>query len=227
MSARLGLLTIGQAPRPDGLARDVASVVGDGVEVIERGALDGLASGDLVALRPGDTDDALVTLLADGSNVVITKAAVVDRLQHHIDELERDAVDAILLMCTGAFPAFRHQVPLIAPQEVLYAAVRAIAGDGRVGSVTPLPRQVDAAKQRWQRQGVVDPLVVAADPYGPDPVAAVRGAAESLRAGGARVCFLDCFGFDLAMRDAARSAFSGPVVLARSLAARVAAEVMA
>lgn len=226
MKTRLGLLTIGQAPRPDGLARDVAAIVGSDVEVIEHGALDGLSATELAALRPGDADEALVTLLADGSNVVITKNAVVERLQKHIDALEQADVAAILLMCTGAFPTFRHRVPLIAPQMVLYAAVRAVAGGGRVGSLTPLERQVDAARRRWQEQGVAEPLVVAADPYCADPLAAVRTAAESLRRDGASVCFLDCFGFDLAMRDAAREAFTGPVVLARSLAARIAAEVM-
>lgn len=225
--ARLGLLTIGQSPRPDGLARDVAAIVGPRSEVIERGALDGLGDAELERSRPSDADEALVTLLADGRNVVVTKDAVVQRLQAHVDALEAGGVAAILLMCTGAFPPLRHRVPLIAPQEALYAAVRAVAGAGSVGSVTPLERQVEAARRRWIAQGVAEPVVVVADPYCADPHAAVRAAATSLRAEGARVCFLDCFGFDLAMRDTARDAFGGPVVLARSLAARLAAEVMA
>lgn len=227
MTARLGLLTIGQSPRPDGLARDVAAIAGAGVEVIERGALDGLGDAELERARPSDSDDALVTLLADGRNVVVTKDAVVERLQAHIDALEAADAAAILLMCTGAFPPFRHRVPLIAPQEVLYAAVRAVAGGGAVGSVTPLERQIEAARRRWSAQGVAEPIVVAADPYCADPHAAVRSAATALRDAGASVCFLDCFGFDLAMRDVAREAFDGPVVLARSLAARLASEVMA
>jgi protein AroM len=117
-------------------------------------------------------------------------------------------------------------VPLIAPQEALYATVRAVAGRRPVGSLTPLERQVAGATKRWQAQGVTVPVVRAADPYCSDPIAAVASAASELREAGAGVCFLDCFGFDLAMRDAARSAFGGPVVLARSLAARFAAEVM-
>jgi hypothetical protein len=39
---KLGLLTIGQAPRADALADDVQAVLGDAAEVVERGALDGL-----------------------------------------------------------------------------------------------------------------------------------------------------------------------------------------
>jgi hypothetical protein len=35
---------------------------------------------------------------------------------------------------------------------------------------------------------------------------------------------MDCFGYDLAMKAAARRAFGGPVVLARTLAARLIAE---
>jgi protein AroM len=42
---------------------------------------------------------------------------------------------------------------------------------------------------------------------------------------GGKLLFLDCFGFSIHMAGIAREEFGGPVVLARSLAARLLAEV--
>jgi protein AroM len=236
MTTTVGLLTIGQSPRPDGLARDVAAVLG-GARVLERGALDGLGIDEVEAMRPGPDDYRLVTLLRDRTPVQVDKAALLPRLQAHIDALEQEGADITLLMCTGEFPPFRHAKPLLAPQAALYAVVIALAEDGRVASLTPLPGQVEQARRKWASMGVLDAFVTPADPYAADPcrevaAAAARAAgavsatgADVAGAAGAGVLFMDCFGYDLAMRDAARSAFPGTVVLARSLAARLAAEV--
>lgn len=223
-AARIGLLTIGQSPRRDGLARDVGAAVGGG-EVLERGALDGLDRDQIAAMRPGADDYRLITLLADGTSVQIAKRHILARLQAHIDDLEAEGVDVTLLMCTGEFPPFRHARPLLAPQAALYAIVRALADGGRIASLTPLASQVEQAGKKWASLGVPDAFVTDGDPYGADPVAAVTAGAARAREGGATVLFMDCFGYDARMRDAAREAFGGTVVLARTMAARLAAEV--
>ncbi|MEX2535571.1 MAG: AroM family protein [Trueperaceae bacterium] len=220
----IGLLTIGQAPRRDGLATDVRAVLGN-VQVLERGALDEVGPDDIAAMKPGDDDYRLVTLLQDGSSVEIAKRHLLPRLQAQIDALEDAGADVTLLMCTGEFPSFRHQRPLLAPQAALYAVVTALAAGGRVGSITPLVSQVEQARRKWSSLGVDNAFVSNADPYGADPVGSVATAARQANDAGASVCFLDCFGYNLRMRDAAREVFAGPVVLARSFAARLAAEV--
>lgn len=223
--ATLGLLTIGQAPRPDGLARDVAAA--SGIErVLERGALDGLSRDDLAGMRPGADDYRLITLLHDGSSVEIAKRFILDRLQAQVDALEGAGADAILIMCTGEFPPFRHRVPLIQPQLALYGVVKGLAGDGTVASLTPLASQVPQAHAKWASLGI-DSVVFDADPYGDDPLGAVAAAAARAHAAGAATLFMDCFGYDATMGAAARAAFGGPVVVARSMAARIAAEVAA
>lgn len=223
--AALGLLTIGQAPRPDGLARDVAAASGV-THVLERGALDGLTREDLAAMRPGEGDYRLITLLRDGRSVEIAKRFILDRLQAQIDALEASGADVVLMMCTGEFPSFRHRVPLVLPQLALYGVVKGLAGDGRVASLTPLAAQVPQTVAKWSSLGV-DAVAFDADPYGPDPLAAVTAAAGHARSQGAAALFMDCFGYDAAMGAAARAAFGGPVVVARSMAARIAAEVAA
>lgn len=222
----LGLLTIGQAPRPDGLAREIREVLGSEFRVIERGALDGVSRADVAALLPGDDDYALVTLLADGTPVTIAKERILEHLQTQLDRLEvEDGVGATLLMCTGAFPPFRHRRPLVQPQAALYGVVIGLAAGSRIGSLAPLERQSEQAQAKWAGMGVTDVVLEAADPYGPDPHGAVRLAARRIGDAGASVLFMDCFGYDLAMRASARAVFGGPVVLARSLAARLVAEV--
>ena len=223
--ASLGLLTIGQAPRPDGLARDVAAASGCD-RGVERGALDGMERDDLEGMRPGPDDYRLVTLLRDGTSVEIAKRFILERLQAQIDALVDEGVDAVLLMCTGEFPRFRHRVPLVLPQLALYGVVKGLAGDGVVASLTPLAAQVPQARAKWASLGI-ESAVFEADPYGPDPQAAVAAAAKRAQDAGAAALFMDCFGYDAAMGAAARAVFDGPVVVARSMAARIAAEVAA
>lgn len=224
MSATIGLLTIGQAPRPDGLARDVAAVAA-GAKVIEKGALDGLGRAEIAEMRPGEDDYQLVTLLSDGTSVHIAKRFILRLLQSQIEALEAAGAQVTLLMCTGTFPGFSHRRPLLAPQAALYGVVKGMAAGGRVASLAPLPSQVEQSRRKWAEFGVEDAFVTSADPYGADPVGAVAAGASQARETGAAVLFLDCFGYDLRMRDAARGAFDGPVVLARSMAARLAAEI--
>ena len=222
---KIGLLTIGQSPRSDGLAHDVQLVLGDAFEVIERGALDGLSDDETALLSPADGDYRLVTLLRNGTSVEIAKRHILDRLQLQIDDLEAQDVAVTLLMCTGAFPTFRHSRPLLAPQEALYGVVRALASGGRVGAVTPLASQIAQAKEKWQSMGLMDAVVVDANPYCRDPIGAIREAAARARAEGATVLFMDCFGYNLAMREAAERSFGPSVILARTLAGRLAAEI--
>jgi protein AroM len=220
---KVGLLTIGQAPRKDGLAADVRRVLGD-VEVLERGALDGCGDEQIAAMRPAEGDYRLITLLRDGRSVEVAKRHLLPRLQTQIDMLEADGVQVTLLMCTGEFPEFRHARPLLAPQAALYGVVAALAAGGRVASLTPLASQVEQAGRKWSSLGL-DAFVTNADPYSPAALEAVGAGAARAAASGAKVLFLDCFGYDLAMKGAAKEHFPGTVVLARSLAARLAAEV--
>ena len=221
---KIGLLTIGQAPRADGLARDVGKALGNGFTVVERGALDGLQLRDIERMAPEPADYRLITLLKDGSSVEIAKRHLLPRLQEQITALEAEGTAATLLMCTGTFPAFRHKRALLAPQEALYGIVQALAAGGRIGALTPLTGQVEQAREKWQAMGVPDTCVVPANPYGDRPVEAVAQAASRLQASGATVAFLDCFGYTTEMRAAVESEFHGAVVLARTMAARIAAD---
>lgn len=219
---RAGVVTIGQSPRADDLSAEVAEVAG--FEVVERGALDDLTREQVAALGPRPGGELLVSQLADGTPVRLDRDAITERLQVAIADLEQEGVAATLLLCTGEFPPFAHSRPLLVPSAALRGAVLGIAGGGRVASLIPLPDQADQARCWWGRQGARDPILVAADPYGPDSEAEVERQARRAAQLGGGVLFLDCFGYTRRMGRLARDAFGGPVVLARSLAARLLAE---
>lgn len=222
---KLGVLTIGQAPRADGLARDVARVAGREFEVVERGALDGLTAVEVSRLAPAEEDDLLVTVLSDDTPVRVGKRTILRRLQEQAAHLEDDGVAATLLACTGRFPGFDHRRPLLQPQAALYGVVKGLANESLIATMPPLSEQAEMARREWAALGVPDVVVVAADPYGPDPHRAVAAAAAHAERSGADVLFMDCFGFGLDMRDTAAANFTGHIVLARSMAARLLAEI--
>ena len=58
----VGMITIGQSPRSD-VVPDMVEILGPGVEIRERGALDGLSPREIAALAPAPDDDLLVTRL--------------------------------------------------------------------------------------------------------------------------------------------------------------------
>src|SRR5437762_10789544 len=108
MKSIVGMITIGQSPRSD-VVPDMVEILGPGVEIRERGALDGLSPREIAALAPAPDDDLLVTRLADGSSVFVAKRHMVARVQALIDELETFGVTMTALLCTGAFPQFRSR----------------------------------------------------------------------------------------------------------------------
>lgn len=227
MTRALGVLTIGQSPRRDGLAREIQQIVGTGLRVVERGALDGLGHQEIVQMAPASGDYRLITLLRDGTSVELAKRHILDLLQRRIIELEEEEeVVGTLLMCTGAFPDFTHRRPLVKPQQALYATVAALADGGRVAGMLPLESQLAQGRDKWREYGVDDPHLVHASPYARNAIDEVGRAAAAAHDAGASILFMDCFGYDLTMKAAARSAFAGPVVLARSLAARLVAELL-
>jgi protein AroM len=224
-STRLGVVTIGQTPRVD-LTPELTALL-PGVTLVERGVLDGCTGGEIATFAPQDGDHALTTRLRDGRAAVIGEASVLRRLPAIIATLEHD-VDAVLLACTGPFPALAHTKPLFVPDRIIVHAVAAFAGDGgTVGVIAPLAEQARDTTRKFARVlGTGTRLTVAASSPYTDDEPTLRQAATRLADDGAEVIALDCFGYTAAMRDAVADASGLPVVVARSVAARLAAEVL-
>ena len=216
----VGLVTIGQSPRPD-VVPDMAEIIGPGVEIREAGALDGLTRPAIDGLAPRDGDEILVTRLADGTPVFLGRQRIEGLLEQRIAALETAGVTLTALMCTGDFPKLRASRAIVQPQPVLVGALRGMSWPGRLGILVPSVPHISQAVERWRGEGF-EPVVAALSPYEEDDPAAVRRAAEGLR--GAGLVVMDCMGFRRKTRDELRELTGAPVLLANLLVARVIAE---
>jgi len=218
---RLGVLTIGQSPRTDAVP-EMAAFWPD-VEVVEAGALDGLSKDEVRRLAPAAGDYVLITRMGDGTEVTIAKRHILGRLQEHITGLAASGCGAILLLCTGEFPDFRSAVPLIRPQRILQGAVEGMARGIHLGLMLPSADQLAQAGRRWA--GVAERVTaVSASPYAQGP--SIAAAASELGEAGAGLIVMDCMGYTRAMRSQVREVTGKPVMLARSVVARVVGEIV-
>ncbi len=220
MPLTLGALTIGQAPRVD-VIPELQTLLGAHVAFREAGALDGLSIEAVESLTPEPGDQVLITRMQDGTEVKVAGRHIVPRLQRLFDELE-GGVDAFLLLCTGTFPPFRCSRPIVYPERLLFGLVRAIA-PRHVGVLTPDPLQIPEQQARW-RQVATQVTIVPCSPYRKD--ARVHSAARQLAEAGVDLIALDSLGYPLAMKEVVRHETNRPVLLARTVLARIASELL-
>ena len=222
MSARVGMITIGQSPRVD-VVPEVTALVGRSMEVVEAGALDGLHLDEVRRMAPGPNDETLVTRMADGTEVHIAKRHIIPRLQSCIDHLAPQ-VEVAVLLCTGIFPKFHSTVPLLEPQRLVDRVVQAVMGPGgHVGLMIPAAAQAEAGRRKMQEYGLVAKVAVAS-PYG--RFEEVRRAAAAFRGSDVKAVVMHCIGYDAKMKAEVRHQSGKPVILARSVVGKILEEML-
>ena len=212
----LAAITIGQAPRVD-IMGDIAPMLPAHVEVREYGALDDYTLEQIeaaVTVEPGD--EMLVSRMRDGRQAHFTQRFVNPLVQAKIDQ-------AVALFCTGVFPEFHHEKLFLEPQPLLHAVARNLAGGKRIGILVPMPDQVEQAYEFWGRSGV-DVFVASASPY--LDFEAVKEAGRQFADKDLAVMCTDCMGYSAAMKEALEETSGLPVLLPRTLAARILTELL-
>ena len=76
---KIGFITIGQSPRDD-IMKDILPIIGDDIEILQKGALDNLSEEELEEIAPQSGDTVLVSSLRDGRSV--------SRSEEHTSELQ-------------------------------------------------------------------------------------------------------------------------------------------
>ncbi len=224
MTPRLGMVTVGQSPRSD-IVPAMAAMIGPEVTVVEKGALDSLSVEGIQSLAPSEGQKVLCTRLASGEQVVISKQGVIPLVQKRIEELNKEGVDLILLLCTGHFPRFASQVLVLTAQEIVDRTIQAVIGDGNtLGLVVPLPEQ-EAEMREGLRHISPNVVTVNASPYAADN--SVKIAAERLVQHAPDLVVLYCIGFNQVHRRIFRHVTGKPVIVANSLLSRTVAELLA
>ncbi len=219
---RIGAITIGQAPRTD-ILTDIAPILGNDVEFIQVGALDHLSLEDVQALRPNGNGNTLVSRMRDGTAVTLQEQKIFPLIQQCIDELEQQGVLAILLMCTGEFPnIFTSCVPLIYPSKIICKIVSALHNVKSLGVITPDADQISDIVKKWEKV-VPEVVPVLWNPYLED---FSSGAVKQLKNSHVDLVVMDCFGYSKIMRDFVAQSIGKPIVLSRTISARLLLEII-
>ena len=218
----VGAITIGQAPRTD-IMEDIGEMLRGRIDLIQAGALDDLSLEEVERLRPEGAGTTLVSRMRDGTAVTLEEGKILPLMQQRISQLEDRGVRAILIMCTGEFPeCFHSKVPLIYPSKVICGLVAALNNVSRIGVITPEAAQMDDIRAKWGR--IVETVVpVQWNPYLERESAS---AVARLREADVDLAVMDCFGYSGQMRDYAAAALGKPVILSRTMAARVLLEIV-
>ena len=222
MSGTIGFVLVGQSGRDDVLPV-VRALLGPGVEVAAKGALDGLSPAELARMAPVPGEHPVVTRLDDGSHVVVSKPALVPRIERCLTELRDASVKVAALMCTGTFPPFAvpEGLLLLRGQQVVDNGVRAACPvGGKVGVLVPLPEQEAFSGGKFRDMGF-DVVTAHANPYG--SLDDVRAAAAAFR--DRDVVVLHCMGYNGDHKRVVREACGRATLQANALMARLAAEV--
>jgi len=214
---KIGMLTIGQAPRGD-ILPPLMEILEEGFEIVEAGALDDVTSEEIDQIEFEPDDYLLVSRMRDGTEVMITKRFILPRLQEKLRRLEEQGVGLTVIMCTGSFPKFESEGLVVTPQEILKGVLEATLKRGRLGVVYPAEEQMHMAETTFGIEGVE----VYADflsPYegeGDEEALADRLADQDLD-----LILLNCFGFSSNVKATVAERTSRPVILSNTLVARV------
>ena len=220
---KIGAITIGQSPRDD-VVGDILPILGEEVTLLQAGGLDGLSREEIQGFAPGPSDYVLISRLRDGSSVVFAERYILPRLQRCIETLEDQGAQLILFLCTGDFPpVFHSKVPLIFPCKVLNGLVPALASRGKIAVVTPTQQQVAQSEKKW-REYVAEMTAIPASPYGP-PEKLEQAARQAVELD-VDLVVMDCIGYTVEMKEHFQAVSGKPVVLSRTLAARVVMELL-
>lgn len=220
---KLGLITIGQSPRTD-VTPDLEPIFGPEIQLLQAGALDGMTAQEIAAFAPAEGDYVLISKLQDGTSAVFAERHVLPRLQQCIYDLEEQGAELIMFLCTGSFPAFQSRVPLVFPCAVLNGTVPALAGRSRIAVITPKQEQEAQCMEKW-KDYVQSVQVTWGSPYGaPEEL---DRAAREVAGMDVDLVVLDCMGYTAAMKERVRQLSGKPVVLSRTMAARVVMELLA
>lgn len=211
----LGIVTIGQTPRPD-LVAAFAVHAGDAMVVVE-GALDGLEAPAIADLAtPGPYP--LLVRLASGATTEVPRDRLVPLIEAAGQRLVARGASVVVLACAGAFPRLACPVPVVVPGRLVPAAVRSLALGRRIGVITPNTAQVPFAQAKWRDDGF-DVTVTAA---APGAALELAEAARALREADVALVVLDCMGHDESSRAAFARLAERPTVAVQPLVAEIA-----
>ncbi|OFX27846.1 MAG: hypothetical protein A2Z07_01785 [Armatimonadetes bacterium RBG_16_67_12] len=222
----IAMITVGQAPRDD-LVPYMEQVFSRKVSIWQAGVLDGLSREAMASLAPDAGEVGIVARLLDGSNTLLSHKKILPRVQALVDRAVAQGAGLIVILCGADWSALRSPTLIVNPGKVFPAIVTALASGWRLGVIKPSAGQIEQARKQFADRGI-EAVVTAASPYtGEQRLRDVRAAAEQLKVAGVDLVWMTCVGMDEVMRSIVREVTGRPVILARTILARVIDEFLA
>jgi protein AroM len=222
----MAMITVGQAPRDD-LVPYMEEVFSRRIPIWQAGVLDGLGRDAAAALGPDAGEIGIVARFLDGSSTLLSHTKILPRVQRLVDRAVAQGAGLIVILCGADWSALRSPVLIVNPGKVFPAIVSALATGWKLGVIKPSAGQTEQARRQFADRGI-DAIVTAASPYtGEQRLQDVRTAAESLREANVDLVWMTCVGMDERMRSIVREVTGKPVILARTILARVIDEFLA
>ncbi|MCX8995824.1 AroM family protein [Rhizobiaceae bacterium BDR2-2] len=209
---RVMFVSVGQSPRRD-LIDEMLKNLDVPIEALEIGALDGLSAQHIDALRvrPGET--SIISRLADGSDIVLSKPRIGERMAEIVAAFSPKQYDLVVMLSTGLFRDFESTCPTVNAQRAIESAIISLAAHGAVvGLIQPLEQQI----HELDIPALSPYRVLAA--YGREGDRSLLARAL-MDLSGSEIIVLNSVSFTEADRETVARASGKPVVLARRIVA--------
>jgi protein AroM len=215
---RVATITIGQSPRVD-LIPEISKLMRDDIEIIEYGILDPYTYEEAKnMLRPDKGDNVLVSRMRNGRQIEMKEELVPVLIQKCINNIEREGINIILLLCTGKFPKLEYKGLLLEPFLLLHSIVKDVAS-GKIGVIVPDNSQIDQSIEYWE-EGGNEIFVRAVSPY-KSFFDNIEKEALDFKKEELSLIVLDCMGYSLEMKEKVKEITGKPVLLPRIVMAKL------
>lgn len=221
---KFGIATIGTSPRDD-VVPHLRQHLPTDVEIIEVGALDGLAASEIAELDDEAAALRLVTRGPNGTSPVLSHAKLMPIMQTLVTQLVDQGCGLVLVLCGADWTGLSASVPIINPGQLFPNVIKSVAKGLRLGIIKPDAGQVELTIEQYSAMGL-EPIVTSASPYANDRIELARIAAELLKAEEVDMVWMTCVGMNEAMRDEVNRIVGKPCILAQSLLGKIVGEML-
>lgn len=170
------------------------------MDVVQRGCLDGLSYQEILELDQREDDHMLMTAIPAPvyKCVAFAKRHVLERIQGHLNELEKDGVNAVAVCCSEKRPAsYEFNGLWIEVFSVMHDMVTSLGYQGNGVVFYHVEGKRQATVDRWADVEGLS-FVYLADGRSDDEQEEVM---RSLEEDGVTYAVLDCFGFSSELKN--------------------------
>ena len=214
---RLGIVTLGQSPRPD-IQADLAPTLCD-MEIVQFGVLDDCSNGHLATFAPREGPFVL-TQLRNGGPIKVGVPEVSQHLQNLVGHLEGD-LQALLIFCARPL-AVSSKRPVLRPSALLGSYLPSVMQRGHLTVIRGSPELLPEGQAYWSaRLPACRISMLTASPFSVDWEEEWNELVENLHSLAPQAVLLDGLGYTRPMQQYLKKRWNGPILLPRALLGQV------